>query len=289
MAIAERWLRTHFGRESCDHHTFVIAGDGCLDGGHLATRRPRWPATSAWVACVYVYDDNHITIDGPTELAYDDDVAERFEAYGWHVRRPRRGGQRRRRARGRPAAGAKAEARTDPSLLVLRSHIGWPSPQLTDTAKAHGDPFGAEEIRVTKEILGLPADETFWVPDEVRRVLRPAAGPRGRGHAGLGGAPRGLGRRPGRLGRRAGRARPAGLGRRPARPSRPGEPHGHPQAINTCLDATADRLPGLLAGARRPDRQHRRDAGRGRDPVRRDPGRQPGPLRHPRARHGRRS
>ena len=84
MGIAERWLRTHFSPEVCDHHTFVIAGDGCFEegisheaaslAGHLGLGR-----------LVYVYDDNHITIDGPTELSYTDDVAERFAAYGWSV------------------------------------------------------------------------------------------------------------------------------------------------------------------------------------------------------------
>ena len=84
MGIAERWLRTNFSPEICDHHTFVIAGDGCFEegisheaaslAGHLQLGR-----------LVYIYDDNHITIDGPTELSYNDDVGERFAAYGWSV------------------------------------------------------------------------------------------------------------------------------------------------------------------------------------------------------------
>ena len=117
------------------------------------------------------YDDNHITIDGPTELAYNDNVEERFEAYGWRVRNL---GDMANDVDGLEAAIREAlEAPADgpdakPNLLVLRSHIGWPSPKLTDTADAHGTPFGEDEIRVTKEILGLPSDQTFWVPDEVR-------------------------------------------------------------------------------------------------------------------------
>ena len=170
MAIAERALRARFGSDVCDHRTFVIAGDGCfMEGisheaaslaGHLRLGR-----------LMAFYDDNHITIDGPTELAYNDNVPERFAAYGWNVRNL---GEMANDVDGIEAAIREAmEAPADgpearPTLLILRSHIGWPSPKLTDTAAAHGSPFGAEEIRVTKEILGLPPDETFWVPDEVR-------------------------------------------------------------------------------------------------------------------------
>jgi transketolase len=170
MAIAERVLRARFGPEVCDHRTYVMAGDGCfMEGvsheaaslaGHLGLGR-----------LLMFYDDNHITIDGPTELAYDDDVPRRFEAYGWRVHNL---GEMANDVDGLEAAIREVlELPSDgpdaqPTLLVLRSHIGWPSPKLTDTAEAHGSPFGADEIRATKEILGLPPDETFWVPDEVR-------------------------------------------------------------------------------------------------------------------------
>ncbi|MGH9080155.1 MAG: transketolase, partial [Acidimicrobiales bacterium] len=169
MGIAERWLRAEYSPEICDHHTYVIAGDGCFEegisheaaslAGHLRLGR-----------LVYVYDDNHITIDGPTELSYSDNVRERFSSYGWGVDDI-----------GEVAndlgalEAALLRARDDeerPSLIILRSHIGYPSPHLTDTAKAHGDPFPEEEVRITKEILGLPADLTFWVPDEVLDLYR---------------------------------------------------------------------------------------------------------------------
>src|SRR5271157_989023 len=144
MGIAERWLRATFSAEVCDHHTFVIAGDGCFEegisheaaslAGHLRLGR-----------LVYVYDDNHITIDGPTELAYTDDVPRRFEAYGWHVVEL-----------GEAAndldalEGGLREAMRDaerPSLVILRSHIGWPSPKYTDTAFAHGNALGEDEVK----------------------------------------------------------------------------------------------------------------------------------------------
>ena len=164
MAVAERFLRAHFGPEAIDHHVFVICGDGDLmEGvsheaaslaGHLGLGR-----------LVCVFDDNHITIDGPTDLACSDDVVKRFESYGWHVERL---GEVANDLDALEAGLRRGIAEADrPSLLVLRSHIGWPSPHRTDTKEAHGDLFGAEEIRVTKALLGLPVDQDFYVPDEV--------------------------------------------------------------------------------------------------------------------------
>ena len=250
MAIAERWLRTTFGPEVCDHQTYVVAGDGCfMEGisheaaslaGHLGLGR-----------LLAVYDDNHITIDGPTELAYDDDVVRRFEAYGWRVRNL---GEMAndvdgleaaiREALDQPADGPDAQ----PNLLVLRSHIGWPSPHLTDTADAHGTPFGEEEIRATKEILGLPPDETFWVPDEVRDFY---------GHQ----VARGAQEREAwaerlaawRGDRTAWDAAQAGHGLSGWSDDLPrfeaGTGLATRRAINQCIDATVGRLPGLLAGS----------------------------------------
>jgi transketolase len=180
IGLAEANLRARFGSEVCDHHVFVVAGDGCLEegisheaaslAGHLGLGR-----------LVYVYDDNHITIDGPTELAYSDDAGKRFEGYGWHVVRL-----------GEVAndldaieAGLRegmAEAER-PSLVILRSHIGWPSPKYTDTAFAHGNALGEDEVRAVKEILGLDPDAHFQVPDDVLAYYREAGvrGGAGRG------------------------------------------------------------------------------------------------------------
>ena len=176
MGIAERYLRSRFSADACDHHTFVIAGDGCLEegisheaaslGGHLKLGR-----------LVYVYDDNHITIDGPTELSYSDDAGKRFEAYGWHVDNI---GDVANDLDALESALRRAMAVDDaPSLIILRSHIGWPSPKYTDTEFAHGNPLGEDEIRVTKQILDLPPDEHFYVPDDVLAFYRDA-GVRGR-------------------------------------------------------------------------------------------------------------
>jgi transketolase len=176
MAIAERWLRANFSPEVCDHNTFVFAGDGCFEegisheagslAGHLGLGR-----------LVCVYDDNHITIDGPTELAYTDNVAERFAAYGWAVEDV---GEIANDTAALEEALHRAKEEEDrPSVIILRSHIGYPAPHLMDTAKAHGDPFPDDEARLTKEILGLPTDETFWVPAEVLELYRRCI-PRGR-------------------------------------------------------------------------------------------------------------
>jgi transketolase len=250
MAIAERVVRNRFGSDVCDHHTYVIAGDGCfMEGvsheaaslaGHLGLGR-----------LIAFYDDNHITIDGPTELAYNDNVEERFEAYGWRVRNL---GEMANDVDGLEAAIREAlEAPADgpdakPNLLVLRSHIGWPSPKLTDTADAHGNPFGADEIRVTKEILGLPADQTFWVPDEVREFYGKEIA---RGEADRKSWEERFAAWDGD--RAAWDAAQAGRGVdgwADALPSfEAGTQVATRHALNQCLNATAAGLPGLVAGS----------------------------------------
>jgi transketolase len=175
MGIAEANLRERFGPTSIDHHVFVIASDGCLEegvshetaslAGHLGLGR-----------LIYVYDDNHISIDGPTELAYSDDVPKRFEGYGWHVVQL---GEVANDLDAIEAGLRSAMAEADrPSLVILRSHIGWPSPKYTDTAHAHGDPLGDDEVAAVKDLLGLP-QEPFYVPDDVLAYYR-QAGTRGR-------------------------------------------------------------------------------------------------------------
>jgi transketolase len=174
IALAEANLRARFGPEVIDHHVFAFCSDGDLEegvsheaasiAGHLGLGR-----------VVYVYDDNHISIDGPTELAYTDDVPERFGGYGWHVvQLGEVANDPDALEAGFRAGMAEAER---PTLLVLRSHIGWPSPRYTDTAKAHGSPLGADEVAAVKEILGLPAED-FFVPDDVLAYYR-EAGARG--------------------------------------------------------------------------------------------------------------
>ena len=174
MAIAEAHLRQRFGREVSDHNVFAICSDGDFEegisheaaslAGHLGLGR-----------LLYVYDDNHISIDGPTELAYSDDVPKRFEAYGWHVVQLGEAANDCDAIEAGLREGIAEEAR--PTLVVLRSHIGWPSPKYTDTDFAHGNALGADEVAKVKEILGLPPED-FYAPDDVLELYR-AAGRRG--------------------------------------------------------------------------------------------------------------
>jgi transketolase len=167
MAMAEAHLSARFNRpgyDIIDHHTFVFCSDGDLmEGasheaaslaGHLGLGK-----------LIYLYDDNHITIEGDTDLAFSEDVEKRFEAYGWQV------------INLQDAANdieliekafllAKEEL-SKPSMIILRTHIGFGSPNFQDTPEAHGSPLGEAEIKLTKEVYGWPAMEPFFVPPVV--------------------------------------------------------------------------------------------------------------------------
>ena len=244
LAVAERWLRARFGPDLCEHRTYVICSDGDLmEGasheaaslaGHLGLGR-----------LIYVYDDNHISIEGDTALSFSEDVGGRFEGYGWHVESL---GEAANDTTTLEAALRRAADVDDaPSMLILRSHIGWPSPNFTDTAYAHGNPLGADEVAATKAILGLPTDQSFWVPDDVLELYR-AAGRRGR-------EARESWEK--RLAEQDGErdAYEACLGRRglpgwdEALPSwPPGEKLATRQASAACLQALAGHVPGLVGG-----------------------------------------
>jgi transketolase len=172
MAIAEAFLAANFSRPGfpvVDHYTYAIAGDGDLEEG-ISHEAASLAGHLRLGKLIYFYDDNRITIDGPTSLSYSDDVPMRFEAYGWHVQRVD--------AYDMPAIDAAirtAQAADDrPSLIVCHSHIAYGSPNLHDSAEAHGSPLGEAEIRLTKEALGLPPDEQFWVPGDVLARYRSA-------------------------------------------------------------------------------------------------------------------
>src|SRR3954467_10935626 len=168
MAMAERIMADKFGKDVQDHHTFVIAGDGCFMEG-VSHEAASLAGHLGLGGLVCVYDDNHITIDGNTELAYSDDVAMRFQAYGWHVENL---GEIANDCDALEAALRRAVAVTDrPSLLILRSHIAYPSPDLTDNHEAHGNPFTPEQVTRTKAVMGIP-DEQFWAPDDVVQATR---------------------------------------------------------------------------------------------------------------------
>jgi len=169
MAIAESQLASLFNRPNhsiIDHHTYFIASDGDVMEG-ISHEASSYAGHLKLGKLIGFYDDNHITIEGNTDLTFSDDVAKRFEGYHWHVQRVEDAND----LDALDKAIVAAKAVTDrPSLIVVRSHIGFGSPNKHDTAEAHGSPLGAEEIKLTKEALGYPSQEPFYVvPEALQR------------------------------------------------------------------------------------------------------------------------
>ena len=178
LALAERMLAARFnrpGHDLVDHHTFVIASDGDVQEG-VASEASSLAGHLRLGSLVVFYDDNHISIEGDTALAFSEDVGKRYEAYGWHVQNV--GEDMSLDTLERAARTAMAED-DRPSLVIVRSHIGFGSPNKQDTAKAHGEPLGEEEVKLTKQVYGWPPEETFLVPEEALERFREAVG-RGR-------------------------------------------------------------------------------------------------------------
>jgi transketolase len=165
MALAEQFLRSHFGAEVQNHRIFAIVSDGDLMEG-IAAEAASLAGKLGLGRLVYVYDDNDISLDGPTELSFDtEDVAKRFDAYRWHVQTVDDANDL-----GALEVAIDQAMREEerPSLIRVKSIIGWPAPNKQGTSKAHGAPLGEDEVRLTKEILGWDPDQHFVVPDEVR-------------------------------------------------------------------------------------------------------------------------
>ncbi|MCG8470209.1 MAG: transketolase [Gemmatimonadetes bacterium] len=167
FAIAETHLAAIFnrpGHEIVDHHTYVICSDGDLMEG-VSSEAASLAGHLGLGKLIWLYDDNKITIDGSVDITFSEDVAGRFEALGWHVQNAPDAND----LETIDACLEAARAETDrPSLIIVRSHIGYGSPNKQDTAAAHGSPLGEDEIRLTKETYGWPAEPTFLVPDDVR-------------------------------------------------------------------------------------------------------------------------
>ncbi len=167
MAMAEKHLAARFNTAEhavVDHHTYAICSDGDLMEG-LSHEAASLAGHLGLGKLIYLYDDNEISIDGSTDLAFTEDVDARFEAYGWHVQRVADGND----LDAIDAAISAAKTETDrPSLISVRTRIGYGSPNKQGTAAAHGAPLGPEEVRLAKENLGWPTDEPFLIPDDVR-------------------------------------------------------------------------------------------------------------------------
>jgi transketolase len=175
FALAERQLRARFGPDVVDHRTFCIVSDGDLSEG-LSHEASSLAGHLGLGRLVCIYDDNHVSIDGRTELALTDDAAGRFRSYGWRVDEL---GEVAEDVDALEAALQRAVTDDDrPSLLILRSHIAYPSPSKTDDPATHGYALKDDEIREAKAVMGLP-DEPFHVPGDVLELYR-AAGERGR-------------------------------------------------------------------------------------------------------------
>jgi transketolase len=165
MAIAARMLAARFDKPGYDiinHHVYAIVSDGDLMEG-ISHESASLAGHLGLGNIVYIYDDNHISIEGNTELAYSDDVQKRFEAYGWHVQKI--DGHDRKAAD--EAIAAAREETNKPSLIIARTHIAYGAPTKQDTKEAHGEPLGEEEVAGMKKNLGWPLDPTFYVPEDV--------------------------------------------------------------------------------------------------------------------------
>lgn len=170
MAIAEAHLAAVYNRDGfplVDSTIYAIVSDGDLMEG-IASEAASLAGHLKLGKLVYLYDDNHISIEGSTELAFTEDVGARFEAYGWHVQKISDAEDL---GLIESAIGAAKAETGRPSLIMVRTHIGFGSPK-KDSAKAHGEPLGAEAMKATREELGWPADKTFYVPDDVYNHTR---------------------------------------------------------------------------------------------------------------------
>ena len=289
MAIAEEMLAARYnrpGHEVVNHRTFAICSDGDMMEGVSGEASSIAGFLGLGKLCL-IYDDNHITIEGSTDLAFGEDVPARYEAYGWHVQYLDDGWT----LDTLRDALAQADAETDrPSFIALRTHIAWGAPHAQDTAKAHGAPLGEEEVRLTKQVYGWDPDKHFYVPDGVYEAMDQR--PRGaRGISRLARSasrvPRGAPRARGRVRARPARARcpragsrgcptfPASARRRRAR-ARARASTGSPATMPELVGGSADLAP----------LDEHADRGRRLDRPPRVLGPEL-PLRHPRARDGR--
>ncbi len=169
MAIAERRLAAEFNREGhelIDHHTYVICSDGDLQEG-VSAEASSLAGHLGLGKLIALYDDNRIQLDGPTAWAFTENVLERFAAYGWHVQRVDDGND----IEAIDAAIAAAKTDERPSIIAVRTVIGYGSPNKHGSQKAHGAPLGPDEVRLTKEAYGWDPDKSFYVPDEAGELF----------------------------------------------------------------------------------------------------------------------
>ena len=178
MAIAEKWLAHRYNRpgfEIFDYNIYAVCGDGCLMEG-IASEAASLAGHLGLDNLCWIYDNNHITIEGNTRIAFTEDVASRFLAYGWNVLRV---GDANDLERIEHSLEVFRKTNDRPTFIILDSHIGYGSPNKQDTAAAHGEPLGDEECRLVKRSYGWPEDAKFFVPDGVCEHFNAGIGKRG--------------------------------------------------------------------------------------------------------------
>jgi transketolase len=178
MAIGEAWLANRYNRpgfEIFDYNIYAVCGDGCMMEG-VSSEAASLAGHLALDNLCWIYDNNHITIEGNTRIAFTEDIAARFLGYGWNVLRV---GDANDIERIEQALDIFHKTKGRPTFIILDSHIGYGSPHKQDTAAAHGEPLGEEEVRLTKRDYGWPEDAKFLVPDAVRAHFAAGIGARG--------------------------------------------------------------------------------------------------------------
>jgi len=179
LAIAEAWLAARFNRPGhslIDHYTYSICGDGDLMEG-VTQEAASLAGHLRLGQLIYLYDQNHISLAGATNLCFTEDVGKRFEAYGWHTRHVEEGNDT------EEVAKAIEEARREthrPSLILVHTHIGYGSPKKQDTFEAHGNPLGEEELQAAKKALGWPTMDKFYLPEDAVKFFRDLGGKGGK-------------------------------------------------------------------------------------------------------------
>src|SRR6202049_3490584 len=179
IALAGKWLAERYNRPNFtlfDYNVYALAGDGCMMEGISAEAASLAGHLRLSNLC-WIYDNNHITIEGNTSLAFSDDVATRFLGHGWNVTRVGDANDQEMPAR---AFRTFQSTRAPPTLSIVDSHIAYGSPHKHDSSAAHGEPLGEEEVRLTKRNYGWPEDAKFYVPDGVYDHFRDGIGKRGR-------------------------------------------------------------------------------------------------------------
>jgi transketolase len=178
MAMAQKWLANRYNQPGFpifDYHIYAVCGDGCMMEG-ISSEAASLAGHLGLDNLCWVFDNNHITIEGNTRITFTEDITARFKAYGWNVLRI---GEANDIDRIEGALQVFQGTTGRPTFIILDSHIGYGAPHKQDTAEAHGEPLGEDEVRLTKRRYGWPEDAKFLVPDEVREHFNSWLGARG--------------------------------------------------------------------------------------------------------------